>query len=85
MKAKRSRASKRPSRKTAPARVVVENVNTPGKSRALDAANYNGMRRALLKVLPRRSPGLNYAEMSRAVRPHLSEKVSPAAPEPAGG
>ncbi|MDQ5871082.1 MAG: hypothetical protein M3547_02615 [Acidobacteriota bacterium] len=61
----------------ATARVVVENVNTPGKSCALDAATYNVMRRALLKVLPRRSPGLNYAEMSRAVRPHLSEKVFP--------
>lgn len=29
-----------------PGRIVVENVNTPGKSRALDAANYNAMRRA---------------------------------------
>ncbi len=51
--------------------VVVENVNHPGKKRRADATHYNAMRRAVLKVLPRRSPGLDYARMTRAVLPHL--------------
>jgi hypothetical protein len=52
-------------------RIAVENVNHPGKSRLLDAADYHVMRRTLLKVLPRRSPGLTYVEMSDAVLAHL--------------
>jgi uncharacterized protein DUF6958 len=76
MKAKKPRAPKRPSR-AAPARVVVENVNHPGKTRRADAAHYNAMRRAVLKVLPRRSPGLDYARMTRAVLPHLPARVFP--------
>lgn len=57
--------------------VVVENVNHPGKKRRADATHYNAMRRALLTVLPRRSPGLDYARMTRAVLPHLPAKVFP--------
>jgi hypothetical protein len=57
--------------------VVVENVNHPGKKRRADATHYNAMRRAVLKVLPRRSPGLDYARMTRAVLPHLPAKVFP--------
>lgn len=57
--------------------VVVENVNHPGKKRRADASHYNAMRRAVLKVLPRRSPGLDYARMTRAVLPHLPAKVFP--------
>ncbi len=33
------------------ARVIVKNVNRPGKSRPVDAANYQAMRRTLLRVL----------------------------------
>ena len=58
-------------------RVVVQNVNHPGQSRPLDAEHYNAMRDALLNVLPRRSPGLLYSEMSRAVLPHLPKEVFP--------
>ncbi len=81
--ARRPTASKRRSARSnntgGPARVVVENVNVPGKSRPLDAANYHAMRRALLKVLPsRKNPGLTAAEMSRAVRPHLPADLYPA-------
>jgi hypothetical protein len=59
------------------ARVVVENVNHPGKSRLVDAANYEAMRRTLLKVLPHRDPGFTQAEMLRAVRPHLPAALFP--------
>jgi hypothetical protein len=59
------------------ARVLVENVNIPGTRRAVDAASYEAMRRTLLDVLPRRSPGLTYAEMSSAVVSRLPADVFP--------
>ena len=79
MKRKKASPEKRTarSRKAAPDRVVVQNVNHPGKTRRADATHYNAMRRAVLKVLPRRSPGLDYAKMTRAVLPHLPVKVFP--------
>ena len=58
-------------------RLVVENVNHPGKSRPVDAAKYRAMKRALLKVLPSRVPGLTYAEMSKAVLTHLPANLFP--------
>lgn len=57
--------------------VTVENVNHPGSSHPVNAARYDAMRRALLKALPKRSPGLTQAEMFRAVLPHLSEDHFP--------
>ncbi len=58
-------------------RVVVENVNHPGASRAVDAAKYRAMRRALLKVLPLRSPGLTLADALTAVLAQLPEALFP--------
>lgn len=81
MTAKKLPASQRPSRRSnntgGTARVVVKNVNHPGKSRPVDAANYQAMRRTLLKVLPPRSPGFTLAEMFRAVLPHLPAEFFP--------
>ena len=81
MTAKRLLASQRQSRRSnntgGKARVVVENVNHPGRSRAVDAANYQAMRRTLLKVLPPRSPGFTLAEVFRAVLPHLPAHLFP--------
>jgi Family of unknown function (DUF6958) len=59
------------------ARIVVENVNHPGKSRPVDARKYEAMRRALLKVLPRRAPGLTLADTSTAVLAHLPDTLFP--------
>jgi hypothetical protein len=59
------------------ARIAVENVNVPGKSRLVDAANYQAMRRTLLKVLPPRNPGFTQAEMFRAVLAHLPVDLFP--------
>jgi hypothetical protein len=59
------------------ARIVVENVNHPGKSRPVDARKYQTMRRALLKVLPPRTPGLTLADTLTAVLPHLSATLFP--------
>ena len=35
------------------------------------------MRRAILRVLPRRSPGLTLADLAAAIRPHLPEALFP--------
>ena len=81
MTAKKRPASQRPARRSDKSgnkvRVVVENVNHPGKSRSVDAASFQAMRRTLLKVLPRRSPGLTLAEMSRAVLARLPADLFP--------
>jgi hypothetical protein len=49
-------------------KVEVRNVNVPGHVRRLDAARYHAMRKALLRVLPRKAPGLTQREMGEAVR-----------------
>ena len=59
------------------ARIAVENVNHPGKSRLVDAANYRAMRGTLLKVLPSKSPGFSQPEMLRAVLRHLPVDLFP--------
>lgn len=73
--------SHRPTRRTAgstPANtVVVRNINHPASRRPVDAAKYQAMRRALLKVLPSRSPGLTMAEAVSAVLPHLPATLFP--------
>lgn len=58
-------------------RVTVENVNVPGRTTTVDATMYQAMFRALMKVLPRRKPGLTQAEMFKAVVPHLPQDIFP--------
>ena len=65
------------SRKTPHTRITVANVNHPGQRRVVRQANYEAMRRALFKVLPRKASGLTFAEMSRAVLPHLPAALFP--------
>ncbi|MCC6750558.1 MAG: hypothetical protein IT371_23035 [Deltaproteobacteria bacterium] len=58
-------------------KVVVENVNTPGRANRVDEEKYLAMRAALLRALPARSPGLTQAEMVEAVLPRLPESLWP--------
>jgi hypothetical protein len=58
-------------------RVRVENIMHPGRTRQIDAAKYEAMRRALLKVLLGRAPGLTLADARAAVLPHLPEALFP--------
>jgi hypothetical protein len=60
-----------------PQRLTVENVNVPGYTTTVDAAKYQAMHRALVKVLPARPPGLTQAEMIGAVVPHLPRDLFP--------
>ncbi len=81
MSAKKPRVStdqSQPASKTGDlTRVAIQNVNVPGRSTRVDAAKYEAMRSALLKVLPAKPPGLTQAEMFAAVRPHLSAALFP--------
>lgn len=58
-------------------KVEVRNVNHPGQISYLDARMYEAMQRAVLKVLPKTSPGLTVAEMQEGVLAHLPAKLFP--------
>ena len=60
-----------------PASVTVENVNLPGYEHRLDAVKYAAMKAALLKVLPKKLPGMTQTEMRQAVLAHLPEDEFP--------
>ncbi len=52
-------------------RITVQNVVSPSHVTQVDAVKYEAMREALLKVLPRKKPGLTQAEMREQVLPYL--------------
>jgi hypothetical protein len=60
-----------------PAKVEMENINTPGRSTRVDADKYEAMKVAFLKILPARSPGLTAAEIGERILPHLPEDLFP--------
>jgi hypothetical protein len=64
--------------KTPRERLEVENVIRPGKTRSVDAVMYRAMRRAYLKVLPKRGPGLTLEQIGQRILPHLSKELFPA-------
>jgi hypothetical protein len=58
-------------------KVAIENVNHPGKATHVDAAMYEAMRRAFIKILPTASPGMTVDEVQGAVLPHLPADLYP--------
>ena len=60
------------------AKIVVENVNKPGRTVSVDADKYLAMKAAMLAVLPASAPGLTLAELRGRVAPHLPESLFPA-------
>jgi len=58
-------------------KIQVENVNHPGHVRLVDAAMYAATKRAVLKVISKRSPGLTVAALEEAVLAHLPEDLFP--------
>ena len=58
-------------------RIEIQNVLSPQHSMRVDRVKYQEMRKALLKVLPKRAPGLTVAEVMTALLPHLSEEAFP--------
>ena len=59
------------------ATIEIENVNHPGHVRRGDAAMYEAMKRAFLKILPTTSPGLTGAEIRECVIARLPEDLFP--------
>lgn len=60
-----------------PAKVPVSNANHPGLVRSLDAAKYDTVKLALLKVLPNKAPGLTQIQMRGETAYHLPEHLFP--------
>ncbi len=58
-------------------KVVVENINTPGRTERLDRAKYVAMREALLAVLPFEEPGMTVPQANVAVLPRLPDELFP--------
>jgi len=58
-------------------KIEVRNVNHPGQVTRLDADMYEAMKRAVLKVLPKTSPGLTVDEVQDGVLAHLPEDLFP--------
>ena len=48
-------------------KIEFENVNHPGHVKPVDPDIYGAMKRAFLKILPKRSPGLTMAEVQERV------------------
>jgi hypothetical protein len=58
-------------------KIVVENVNVPGRTSRVNAAKYQAMKQVMLAVLPKQEPGLTQSEVREAVIPHLPEDLFP--------
>lgn len=58
-------------------KIEVENVNVPGHVTRVDAKKYHEMKRALLELLPRESPGMTQSEVMAAVKPLLAGDIFP--------
>jgi hypothetical protein len=59
------------------AKMKVENVLQPGKTYSVDAAKFEAMKAAYLKVLPKTAPGVTPAEIQKLVLPHLPQDLFP--------
>lgn len=58
-------------------KIAVENINCPGQTNNVDAEKYAAMKKVLLKVLPKKPPGLTQKEMFAAIIPHLPQQLWP--------
>ena len=59
------------------AMIEVETVNRPGSIARVDAGKYAAARAALLKLLPRKAPGITQREMMTAMRAALPLDLFP--------
>ena len=58
-------------------KIAVENINCPGQLNNVDAIKYRAMKKVLVKVLPKKPPGLNQSEMQQAILPFLPQELWP--------
>lgn len=58
-------------------KIEIENINTPGRTERVDKQKYTAMRDALLKVLPKITPGITVAEAQEKLIPLLPQDLFP--------
>ena len=58
-------------------RIAVQTPNVPGYTSTVDRVKYEATRKALLKALPAKEPGLTQTEMMQAVLLHLPQDLFP--------
>ena len=58
-------------------KIEIENFTSPGHVTRVDADKYNAMKRAYLKALPAKSPGLTAAEIKTGLLPLLPADLFP--------
>jgi hypothetical protein len=58
-------------------KIVVENVIRPGKTYRVDAHRYGVMRKAFLRAVPTKAPGLTLAELLARIVPLLPDADFP--------
>lgn len=58
-------------------KIEIENVTSPGHKYRVDADKYEAMRRAFLKILPPKPPGLTAAQIGTEVLAHLPDDLFP--------
>lgn len=58
-------------------KIEIQNFTSPGHVTRVDTRKYTAMRNALVKVLPRGSPGLTVAEAKAALLPILPSDLFP--------
>lgn len=58
-------------------KIELENIASPGRTYRVDRTKYEAMRKALLAVLPKSSPGLTVAEAKAKVLPRLPQALFP--------
>lgn len=70
-------APKPASGKTKPKKIDVCKPNDPSYAASVDAEPYQAMKKALLKALPKKSPGLTQTDLFAELVPHLPRKLFP--------
>ncbi len=58
-------------------KLEIENITSPGHTYRVDKTKYAAMKKALLSVLPKTSPGLTVAEAKTALLPLLPQELFP--------
>ena len=58
-------------------KIEVENINCPGRTTNVDAKKYQAMKKVLLKVIPKKPPGITQTEMQQAILPFLPQTLWP--------
>jgi len=58
-------------------KITVENINTPGKTTRVDAAKYNAMKQAMIRVMAHDAPGDTAKDIKDAAKPLLPDALFP--------